>query len=58
MERGPRVEKHFTKGSTGLDGESPKSQGVENCGSQQGEEGHRLFLEDQAKWKISKKQSA
>jgi len=44
MERGPRVERHFTKGSTGLDGESPKSQGVENGGSQQGEEGHRLFL--------------
>ena len=35
MERGPRVEKHFTEGSTDLDGDSPKSQGVENCGSQQ-----------------------
>ena len=44
MERGPRVEKHFAKGSNGLDGDSPKSQEVENGGSEQGEEGHRLFL--------------
>ena len=39
MERGPRVEieknkKHFTKESTGLDGDCPKSQGVENGDSQ------------------------
>ena len=44
MERGPRVEKHLTKGSTGLDGDSPESHGVQNGGTQQGEEGHRLFL--------------
>lgn len=46
-----KTKEHSTKKSTGLNVDCSKSQGVENGDSQQVEEGHRLFLEDQAKKK-------